>query len=121
MDALKDNAPAIIDESIFADLMANTYPSTFKLIEKIFYLELQELKDQKVLGYVREITESRNAVAHGRESALTVGGRYTSAELSDRATTINKLIAELLSTFDGVVLDPRFIKKAERRRYIPTT
>ena len=117
MDAITDDALASVDEGVFAEFIQNTYPSTFALIERTFYIELQELKNPKIAAYIREITENRNAVAHGRESPLTVGGRFTGADLSDRASAINQLLAELTSAFSGDIADPQFIRKAARRRY----
>lgn len=55
----------------------------------------------ELIGRIKELVESRNAIAHGRESASAVGGRFTIGDLRTRHTDISEVCSHLLRSFDN--------------------
>src|SRR5438105_4682085 len=49
------------------------------------------LPNPRVVGWIDEVVENRNAISHGRETADAVGGRYSSTDLDDRLKQLNLL------------------------------
>lgn len=51
-------------------------------------------------GWVDEVVENRNAIAHGRLTAEAVGSRYSSAELNDRMEDLGVFCNHILNTLE---------------------
>ena len=49
---------------------------------------------------VNEIKEHRNAIAHGREKAATIGSRFTLTALEDRHRTVESICAYTVMSFE---------------------
>lgn len=69
------------------------------------------LPDIRLTGWIREVVENRNAIAHGRETAESVGSRYTSSELDIRRSQLDLLCNHIISTLEAHSSLPKnFIK-----------
>ena len=55
-----------------------------------------------------EVKEQRNAIAHGRETAITIGRRYNVSQLSDKASSIKHLCLHITSSFASYCADKRY-------------
>lgn len=55
-----------------------------------------------------EIKEHRNAIAHGRETAITIGRRFNTTQLGDKARSIKLLCLHITSAFTSYCSDKRY-------------
>lgn len=56
---------------------------------------------RELIGRIKELVESRNAIAHGREPAGAVGGRFTTSELHTRHTDISEVCSHVVQSFEN--------------------
>jgi hypothetical protein len=61
-------------------------------------------------GRLEELVENRNAIAHGRESASIIGGRYAIGDLEQRYNDINELCTYILQCLEGYIVNKEFLK-----------
>ena len=55
-----------------------------------------------------EVKEQRNAIAHGRETAITIGRRYNVSQLSNKASSIQLLCLHITSSFASYCADKQY-------------
>lgn len=58
------------------------------------------LPSLRLKGWIEEVVENRNAIAHGRETAETIGGRFTSHDLEIRLNQLNLLCNHIVATLE---------------------
>lgn len=105
-----------IDNTIFSSSMQNIWYETLNEVFQCF--GLQEFKvDSRYRVSVNEVVDKRNAVAHGRESAVSVGERHRSdilrARTSDIQIVADQFIDELCTYISGL----EHIKISHRAMY----
>lgn len=66
----------------------------------------------EIIGRLEELVEHRNAIAHGRESPATIGGRFTLNELRGRHADISELCTHIIQTFEGYLAKRHYLVKA---------
>jgi hypothetical protein len=59
------------------------------------------LPDNRTIGWIREVVENRNAIAHGRETAESVGSRYSSTDLDIRRAQLDQLCYHIIATLEN--------------------
>ena len=59
------------------------------------------LPSNRLKGWINEVVENRNAIAHGRETAEAVGSRYTGSELDVRRNQLDELCNHLIAVLDA--------------------
>lgn len=79
--------------------------SQLDLIWETFGLPNSSLPEPRLAGYVRELVEHRNAIAHGSERPEDVGGRYTTAEMQDRVRQTEKICNHLVDSAEFCIGD----------------
>lgn len=60
-------------------------------------------------GRLQELVENRNAISHGRDSAATVGGRYTVTELQKRYDDVNELCTYVVQCLEDYLKNKDFL------------
>ena len=60
-------------------------------------------------GRLDELAENRNRIAHGRESATSVGSRYSTDDLRIRLTDIDGYCSYVIQTFDAYLTGRDYI------------
>lgn len=96
--------PATIDNSVFPANGINISADHFVSVWKHLKLPGQPLPDGFNSRVINEIKEHRNAIAHGRERASSIGGRFSLATLEDRHRAVEALCAHtVLSVEDHLV------------------
>lgn len=58
---------------------------------------------------INEIKEHRNAIAHGRERAATIGARFSLAALEDRHRIVEEICAHTVLSFEEHILNRTFL------------
>jgi hypothetical protein len=99
-----------INDSMFSDLLQNVTSEFLVDVCDCFCISLACLGEESNRRYIDEIVERRNAVAHGRESALDVGARQTSANLEQRLITSQLVIDEFVTALDLLLANRSFLR-----------
>lgn len=69
-------------------------------------------------GYLQEVVDGRNAVAHGRSSAMEQGRRHRCSELMLRHAAISEICRHVLEVFEAYVAGFLFISPEHRSGYL---
>ncbi len=114
--ALESNDYLGIDETLFSDLMQNIWANTIDEVVGAFGMSGFTLTlAERVL--LDELVNNRNAIAHGRESAASVGERYRCDELRKRHGDIQTLIDNFIDRLE-IYFDTReFVQPAAQAHY----
>lgn len=115
VDAASTNITPI-NETIFSNHLQNVWVKT---IDEIFHtLGINSLRlDIHSKTTIDEIVERRNAVAHGRDSAASVGERYRTDVLREKMETVSSSTYEIIYAIEDHYLSKRYIKSTVRRYY----
>lgn len=62
-----------------------------------------------LIGRIKELVDSRNAIAHGRESASAVGSRFTPAELHTRYADISEVCSHVIQAFENCLDNKHYL------------
>ncbi|WP_064602810.1 MAE_28990/MAE_18760 family HEPN-like nuclease [Photobacterium sp. J15] len=98
-----------VDSSVFPS--GGSMNISIKQLEnvwKFFDLDSTPLPEGVQHFVLTEIKEHRNAIAHGRETAITIGRRFNVTQLSDRSSSIKHLCLHITSTFASYCTDKRY-------------
>lgn len=105
-----------IDETLFAGLLQNIWADTIEEVVKALGVPGFKLTigDRAV---VDELVENRNAIAHGRESVSSIGGRYRSDDLRKKLEDIQSLIVKLIDRVETYFNQREFLHPSDRALY----
>lgn len=78
------------------------------IIQNCYNISSPILPAERFRGRLDELIENRNAIAHGRERASSVGGRYTYSELDERLNDLNQLCLFFISKLEDYLLNEEF-------------
>ena len=98
-DALFSSEPVNIDDSVFPTDGINISSKQIEGIWSIFHLEGLPIPESVNKWVLNEIKDHRNAIAHGREKAADIGGRYTFSTLDQRMIDVERLCFHIVEGF----------------------
>jgi hypothetical protein len=98
-DALFSQEPANIDDSVFPTDGINISQKQIEDIWSIFHLHGAAVPEGINSWVLNEIKEHRNAIAHGREKAADIGGRYTTNTLNQRVADVEIICFHIVAGF----------------------
>lgn len=105
-----------LNETLFSTMLQNVWAKTIEEVINAF-----GIKDYTIglnaRATIDELVNKRNAVAHGRESAATIGERQRSQILTSKMTTITTISYEIIDLFDTYCTAKTFIKSSAKRYY----
>ncbi|MFK3866687.1 MAE_28990/MAE_18760 family HEPN-like nuclease [Pseudoalteromonas rhizosphaerae] len=107
-DALFSSEPAIIDDSVFPTDGINISQQQIEDIWQIFHLSGDAIPTGVNNWILREIKDHRNAIAHGREKAVTIGGRYTAQTLTQRVADVETLCFHIVAGFESISVSKEY-------------
>jgi hypothetical protein len=100
------------DETMFSSLLQNVWAKTIKeVIDALGVSGFSLTTNQK--AYIDELVEKRNAIAHGRESALTVGENYRCDELRKRLSETQILMFALIDRLEKYFDAHEFLQNSQ--------
>lgn len=67
------------------------------------------LPRNEIGGRIDEIVELRNAIAHGNQSPLEIGKRFTNTDLNQRFDDINEYCTYVISTFENYISNKLYL------------
>lgn len=105
-----------IDETLFSDLMQNIWANTIDEVVGAFGISGFTLAvADRVL--IDELVGNRNAIAHGRESAASVGERYRCDDLRKRLSDIQILIDVFINRLEAYFDQREFVRPTAQVLY----
>lgn len=111
-----DNIPNL-SETAFSNNLQNVWTKTIIEVLSAFGIE-NFLIEPRTRATIDEIVEKRNAVAHGRETAATIGERFRTSELRVKMDIISTFSFDLIDCFENYHDDKKFIKPRSKRYYV---
>ncbi|MDH0708112.1 HEPN domain-containing protein [Pseudomonas sp. GD03862] len=106
-----------IPDTVFGSYLHNVYPKTVLEIFQCLGIVRPATQHPSEVGYFREITEKRNAVAHGRESASNAGRSLSLNELEIRLNAVYSICSYFLDVLEEQALNLGFVKADHRASY----
>lgn len=111
-----DHNRARINETCLSFFLQNIWIKTLDELFDAFGIQRMNI-EPRIKTTLNEITDNRNKIAHGRESASAIGERHRSAVLRDKTDQIETLLYTLIDAFEAFYLQKAFIKAADQSRY----
>jgi hypothetical protein len=110
-------SPCTMNDTVFHDQLQNIWFGTLKNVFECLCIPAEPVPERRIKGYIDEIVDARNEVAHGRSSATMVGRTKSSAELEERMNAIAHLIDYIIMSFDSYLTNREFVRPSNRNLY----
>lgn len=95
------SAPAFIPDALFPLDDSHFRSAQLSTICRIIGLPLTALvPDPRLYGWITEVVDHRNAIAHGRDTPQSIGARYSSPALGTRIQQLDFLCSHIFMTLD---------------------
>lgn len=107
------SAPASMES-----LLSNIWPKTIEEIFHCFGIKKPWTDSIANLGYMKELVEKRNAVAHGRQTATEAGEGTSFAQLDKIHKATSDVALYFLSTLEEHAKRKLYIQSAFRQEYL---
>lgn len=114
---IEANEACTIPEMVFGSFLHNVYPKTISEIFLCLDINKPATMAESEIGYFKEITEKRNAVAHGREAAGDVGKGLTTQDIEIRLNTTYSICSYFFDAIEEHASELRFIRSRHRVVY----
>jgi sulfur transfer complex TusBCD TusB component (DsrH family) len=101
---------AEIPDGVFAAELQNVWCSTLREIFAIFGIEEDIVPQARYIGYIDEIVDKRNSVAHGRETPSVVGASLVLHDLEVRYQAIYETTIHIMDVFKQYVIIRKFAR-----------
>lgn len=115
--AMESQDACVISDTVFGTFLHNVYPKTVLEIFLCLGIEKPATANESEVGYFKEITEKRNAVAHGRESASEAGSGLTIQDVELRMNVVYSVCSYFLDVIEEHALELKFVKPRYRSNY----
>lgn len=114
--ALESNSFHDIDETLFSSLLMNIWANTIDEVVGAFGISgfALTVSDRALIN---ELVDKRNAVAHGRESAASVGEKYRCDELRKRLNSTQVLMTTFIDRLEVYFEQREFLQPIKQASY----
>lgn len=114
--ALESNSCHDIDETLFSALLMNIWAKTIDEVVGALGISgfTLSVSDRALID---ELVDKRNAVAHGRESAASVGEKYRCDELRKRLNDIQTLMTTFIDRLEAYFDKREFLQPLKQASY----
>jgi hypothetical protein len=107
-----------LNDTVFQDQLQNIWYQTLHSIFEYLCIPQNAVPEDRMRGYIDEIVDNRNSIAHGRQAAQGVGRRVTSTDLEERFGAVIKVIDHVLAAFDEYLETRQFVNASHRASYL---
>lgn len=114
---MASDSTCAIPDTVFGTYLHNVHPATVREIFACLGIDKPPTSISSDLGYFTEITEKRNAVAHGRELAFTAGAGLSISDAETRMAAAYRIGSHFLDAIEGHAENLGFIKAKHRSAY----
>jgi len=105
-----------IDETAFSNSLQNVWVSTIDEVRRALGMNTLSIGAREK-ATINELVEKRNAVAHGRESAATIGERHRSNVLRTKMDIVVSFAYQQIDDFEVYYDNKTYIKPLTRKYY----
>jgi len=102
--------PLRIADSLFPKDGSFFRPSQLELVWSLFGIRAPIVPDNRLLGHIIEMVDTRNAIAHGSTAADAIGGRFSIKEIERRIDDTEAVCSHILLTFSAYLSGPNPFK-----------
>ncbi|MDH1519330.1 MAE_28990/MAE_18760 family HEPN-like nuclease [Acinetobacter johnsonii] len=110
MDNLFSDSIIDIDSTVFSSDGINITAKQIRDIWKYFHLSGDALPEGIEEFFLMEIKNHRNAIAHGREKASEIGGRFTLEKLNEKKESVEILCRYIVQSFKNLCESNGYLK-----------
>ena len=111
------NDPCAVPDNVFGTFLHNVWPKTIDEVFKCLGVNKPTTQHPSEIGYLREIVEKRNGVAHGRFTAAEAAEGITNDDIQKRIDVTYSVCIYFLNTLDEHATERMFIRPRYRRNY----
>jgi len=108
---LQDNDNIFIQEDIFPTDGKNLRYKQIEMLSKSFGIKEPVLPRKEIGGYLDELVNNRNAIAHGNKLPKEVGRNYTIKDLNDRIAYISEIIIYICNLYESYIDEKQFLRQ----------
>ena len=102
IEAMHDTTPIVdLDDKLFPADGSHYRAQQLKTIERVFGITSPILPESRLIGRIHELVEKRNAIAHGRNTAREVGGRFTNSEMEARIADTDAIAQHVIDAMEN--------------------
>lgn len=101
----RSTEPASAPETLFPADGSHFRDIQLRTIWAIFGVQCAHVPDNRLIGRIEELVEVRNAIAHGRERAESVGGRFSLTDIKTRHADTVEICRHLINSLEAHVGD----------------
>ncbi len=105
-----------ISETTFSQSLQNVWIETIEEVIKSFGINGFRI-EPRIRTTINELVEKRNAVAHGRESASSVGERFRTDVLRNKMEIVINFSYILIDLFENYYKNKQFLKGHAKKHY----
>ena len=105
-----NNSICTLFDNILIDI--HKFKSLHSQLESIwntFGITHDVVTDVKIKGRLAALADNRNAIAHGRELASVIGGRYTISEIECIYNDINTYCSYIITVFEDYITNEMYL------------
>lgn len=100
---------ANIEDYLFPTSNGNIKYNQLESIWNTFGINDPVVTDQKIKGRLETLADNRNAIAHGRELASVIGGRYTVGEAAKVYDDISAYCSYIIAVFEDYIANEVYL------------
>ena len=106
-----------INDVVLSIYLQNIWHASLLQVFSCLGIREQVVPSNRHIGYVDELVDKRNAIAHGREAAADVGRRFRSSELLVRLDAVAEVVAHLEASLTTYLDQKLYIADSHRAAY----
>jgi HEPN superfamily RiboL-PSP-like protein len=108
---LFSNEPAEVTIGLIPGNYEHYKYAHLQIVWRAFGLPLPVLPEPRLMGFVDEMVDHRNAVAHGRKTPYEVGRGYTAGDIDDRVKFTETVCLHLIAAVEQHFADAQNLKQ----------
>lgn len=98
-----------IEDCLFPTSIGNIKYNQLESIWNTFGINLPVVTDARIKGRLAILADNRNAIAHGRELASVIGGRYTVSEIENIYNDISTYCSYIITIFEDYIANEIYL------------
>lgn len=117
LNKMVSNDKTCFNDTVFSQDLQNVWVSEISKVFSCLGLDAPVVPEARLLGYVDEIVDKRNKVAHGRETPADVAAGMRSNDLEIRLQAISQTIYHIADSLEDYISNLLFVMVAHRETY----
>lgn len=107
-----------LNDTVFHNQLQNIWYETLSDLFEYLCISVKPVPEDRMRGYIDEVVDHRNGIAHGRLSAQEVGRGKTVEDIEKRLRAIIEVVDHILNCFDDLLANREFVETSRRPNYL---